>query len=347
VGRIIRILKNFSNAEEKNHDKILGFLFICVFPGLGIASSDSKCEDHPFDFLGVPTAYTLWILFAMAYILSKHYKERLSPLLLLIVSSLMIMGLIFCTVICIHFSPLNLIAIVPVLQVLFLSPLFCILYLLKELNSLSAFLRKAYAAKRTSGNSGSLSAFYKWLEKYNLGFALYILAPITALIQAGLYIAGQKPDSLISQFTDSCGFLLSYQQSCSCGGDHYLCSIAANGDKKLVKPIRMGLRQNAKILVNRQLLIANAFEHWLEEYTPRFHKLVRATYDSMNIPVNAWSKQKRFANILYILMKPLEWLFLAWLYLMDKNPETRIAKQYLPKEDLIQFINQHTYENNH
>ena len=41
------------------------------------------------------------------------------------------------------------------------------------------------------------------------------------------------------------------------------------------------------------------------------------------------------ADIIYFLMKPLEWLFLLVLYLFDTNPENRIAVQYphkpLPK----------------
>jgi hypothetical protein len=165
-----------------------------------------------------------------------------------------------------------------------------------------------------------------------------IATPLQLLIQAVLYLFGQKPDSLISQFTDSCGFLLSQYQSCSCGGDHYLCSVAANGDKRLVKPTRYGLRQNERILVNRQLLIANAFENWLEEHCPRIHAPIRKFYDSCGIPVNAWSKRKRLANLIYVLMKPLEWFFLVWLYFFDRSPETRIHSQYLPKEQLNQFI---------
>lgn len=40
------------------------------------------------------------------------------------------------------------------------------------------------------------------------------------------------------------------------------------------------------------------------------------------------------ADIVYILMKPLEWCFLIFLYLFDTRPERRIANQYLyNKED--------------
>ena len=37
------------------------------------------------------------------------------------------------------------------------------------------------------------------------------------------------------------------------------------------------------------------------------------------------------ADVIYFLMKPLEWLFLIVLYLTDVNPEDRIAVQYTGK----------------
>ena len=35
------------------------------------------------------------------------------------------------------------------------------------------------------------------------------------------------------------------------------------------------------------------------------------------------------ADIIYILMKPLEWLFLIVLYSCDTRPENRISMQYI------------------
>ena len=35
------------------------------------------------------------------------------------------------------------------------------------------------------------------------------------------------------------------------------------------------------------------------------------------------------ADLIYYLMKPLEWAFLAVLYLTDVRPEDRIAVQYM------------------
>lgn len=316
-------------------DRVTEFFFVAVFPCLGIAASGSKCDIHPFDLESLPTAYTITILFSLAYFISRLYKERLSPLLLLFVASLMVGGLLFCVLICLHFSSNVFLLLMPVLNILFATPLFCLLYLIRELIQLNAHLK--FKLAELYGGKDLISRFYKWLEPYPFGFIIYLLVPLSAILQALLFLFGQKPDSIISEFTQSCGFLLSYSDQCSCGGDHYLCSVAANGSRRLVKPVRMGWRRNEKIIVNRQLLVANAFENWLEECLPRTHKVIRSTYDACGIPVNRWSKHKCRANIIYMLMKPLEWLFLFWLYLVDSKPEDRIASQYLPKQDINLF----------
>ncbi|MDX2174290.1 MAG: DUF6688 family protein [Bacteroidota bacterium] len=329
-----RIRKKFVLVIEG----ICEFLFVGVFPGIGISITNDKCDTHPFELGSINTAYTLWIIFAFGYLLSRYFKKQLSPIAILIVAAALVGGAAFCLAICIHFLPMIFAVIFPGFGLLYLSPFLSLLFLTYEIIRLNKFLKeKLNTSDPTAVNK--INVFNNWLKKYHLGFTVFLAIPITLAIQAVLHLFGQRADSIIYQFTDSCGYLLSKYQECSCGGDHYLCSIAANGNKKLVKPTRFGVRANEKIVVNRQLLIANAFENWLEDYTPRLHKVVRHTYDSMGIPVNKWSKHKHFANILYLLMKPLEWLFLLWLYLLDTKPENRIAKQYLPKKELNEFLN--------
>ncbi|MEO6305881.1 MAG: DUF6688 family protein [Bacteroidia bacterium] len=322
---------------------IAQILFVGILPGIGIAFTDKKCEEHPFQNESVATAYTLWIIFALAYFTSKYLKKYLSPILITLVSSLMVMGHLFTLAICVHFMTLFPAAIFPGIGMLYLSPFFCFFYLLKEIIQLNKYL-KSYLEKQNTTAGHLVNAFYFSIQQNHLGFVTVITAPLLVLIQAGLFLFGQQPDSIISQFTESCGFLLSKYQDCSCGGGHYLCSIAANGNKKLVKPTRFGIRAKERIVVNRQLLVANAFENWLEDHTPKLHRVIRNSYDACNIPVNKWSKHKRFANVLYVLMKPLEWLFLLWLYIFDKKPEDRIAKQYYPKEELNTYLKEHNYK---
>lgn len=44
-------------------------------------------------------------------------------------------------------------------------------------------------------------------------------------------------------------------------------------------------------------------------------------------------EHKFFADLIYYLMKPLEFLFWVILYSTERNPENRIAQQYLSAED--------------
>jgi len=310
----------------------IAFVFVC--PPIGILTTNDTCGEHPFANQGIDTALTLWAVFAVAYGCSRYLKNRLAPLLALIIHALLVIGTIFCLVVAIHFGPFVLLFFFPGIGLLVASPVFCFVFGLKEILRCVAHYRGLLEQRVAQAEEDTPSIqFYRWLSQYHFLFSFCLTAPFIVLIQAALYVFGQRPDSIITQFTESCGFLLSHYQNCSCGGDHYLCSIAANGNKKLVRPVRFGLRQNQRIVVNRQLLIANAFEHWMEQYVPRIHRVVRGTYDAMRIPVNRWAKHRRMANLIYVGMKPLEWFFLLWLYLFDLKPENRIATQYFPKND--------------
>ena len=91
------------------------------------------------------------------------------------------------------------------------------------------------------------------------------------------------------------------------------------------------MRHGHRVTVNRQLCIANAFEQVLEEKTPRFHRAVRGFYDRYGFPIAKMIRSPFAADVVYIMMKPLEYLFLIVLYLTDINPENRIALQYTDK----------------
>ena len=89
------------------------------------------------------------------------------------------------------------------------------------------------------------------------------------------------------------------------------------------------MRHGHEVIVNRQLCIANAFEEVLQEKTPGFHKTVRTFYDKYGFPVAKLISKKWQADLVYIIMKPLEWIFLLVLYSTDVHPENRIAVQYM------------------
>ena len=167
-------------------------------------------------------------------------------------------------------------------------------------------------------------------------YALLLTLPLLCVITVVLLLFGQRPDSAIRAFTETSDWTLSTKISPPdlTTGMHYLCTVALRSHGKLVRPTRMGLRRGEGIEVNRQLCVANAFEQLLEERTPRFHRAVRKFYDTYGYPISRHIRTPLAADIVYLIMKPLEWLFAAVLYLFDEKPENRIALQYLPYDQV-------------
>lgn len=165
--------------------------------------------------------------------------------------------------------------------------------------------------------------------------AIPAMIPVLAVLALILVVFGQRPDSVILAFTKTSDWILSGEIAPPpvAYDTHYLCTVSLRGHKKLVKPIRFGLRRGEKIVVNRQLCVANAFEQLLEEKTPKFHRAVRTFYDAYGYPISKHINSAWSADVVYLLMKPLEWIFVFVLYLFDTRPEDRISRQYLPKEE--------------
>ena len=178
-----------------------------------------------------------------------------------------------------------------------------------------------------------LQFFHQLLNKSrNWPWLAFLLAlPTLALVVLILMLFGQQPDSMIKAWTNTADWAFSQKippQNLIID-EHYLCTVAAGGHEKVVKPQRMGVRHGHPVVVNRQLCIANAFEQVLEEKTPRFHRFLRCNYDRYGYPFAKHIKKKWAMDLIYYLMKPLEWIFLLVLYLVDRKPENRIAMQYI------------------
>lgn len=163
--------------------------------------------------------------------------------------------------------------------------------------------------------------------------AFLLMWPLLGILIGILLLFGQEPDAVIRAFTETAEWNLSKRVAPQnlYYDEHYLCTVAAGGHEKVVKPKRLGVRHGHEVIVNRQLCVANAFEQILEEKTPGFHRAVRYFYDTCGFPVAKLIHSKYTADLIYFLMKPLEWLFLIVLYLTDINPENRIAIQYTGK----------------
>jgi hypothetical protein len=100
--------------------------------------------------------------------------------------------------------------------------------------------------------------------------------------------------------------------------------------------LAIALLNQAAYFSNRQLLVANAFEELLEQKLPGLHRPIRALYNKVGDFIHRYYgvfNNKWVADLVYVLMKPLEWVFVIVLYVADQKPENRIAQQYMDWND--------------
>ncbi|MCG8235398.1 DUF6688 domain-containing protein [Tenacibaculum finnmarkense] len=159
---------------------------------------------------------------------------------------------------------------------------------------------------------------------------LLLIFPVFCVITIILMLFGQDADSMIKVFTDTTTWRFS-QQSHPPALDHkghYLCTVAARGNPKIVKPIRIGKRHGKPIVINRQLMIANAFEDLIQVNYPKTHHFIRKNYDTYGYNLSKVINTPFKSDVTYIIMKPLEWFFIIFLYLFCTKPEELIKRQY-------------------
>lgn len=159
---------------------------------------------------------------------------------------------------------------------------------------------------------------------------LFFLFPIFIIVTVILLLFGQEYDSLAKVFTETTTWHFSKETHPPYldHEGHYLCTVAACGSPKIVKPVRLGIRHGNEIIVNRQLLIANAFEDLITQKHPRLHRFIRKNYDRYGYPLSKDINTEFKSNMTFILMKPLEWFFLFYIYVNANKPEQLINEQY-------------------
>lgn len=283
----------------------------------------------------IPTVFTLVIVSVVAYVVLRLFKDYdLPPLVSVICMSGMYIGIIlsFAWIIQITGTLIKYGRIIELYLVVF--PINYIICCAKLIVSIV----KDYKGKDKKYKNKFLNRCNKLLQNSKDWpmYALFLMVPILAIIIVILTLFGQQPDAIIQAFTQTSDWAFSLKEApltvvVPSGDGHYLCTVSLKGHRKLVKPLRYGIRRNQRIVVNRQLCVANAFEDLIHEKLPRFHRAVRNFYDKYGYPLSKHINSAISADIVYILMKPLEYVFLFVLYLFDKKPENRIAVQYLPK----------------
>lgn len=343
-------LFNFKKDEEIKREEIkvevttmiIGSCFMFIFLASGFANIKYKDWDEsifPFEIhtpIATEMMLTIGIFILVAilgYLVLRFAKiNKLSPLVLILSMSALYIGLIVAGLwICQVFK----MSIENLILILF--PLNVIVIFVKSIKDVVIKWNLEYKDKKRVLKDNKLINLCNKILNNALNWpwlALIFIVPLLGILVGILVLFGQAPDSVIKAFTETAEWNLSTKlpaQSLEYNG-HYLCTVAAGGHKEIVKPIRLGRRGEKYIVVNRQLCIANAFEQIIEEKTPKFHYVVRSFYDKYGYPVAKHINSKYIADFIYFLMKPLEWIFLIVIYLVDDKPENRIAIQYLPKE---------------
>lgn len=275
------------------------------------------------------TLYIIITICVIAYFYSKFRSNLAPPLLEVFVNAVLVGAVVLNIFLIAHGSEGWAFWLVG-------SGAIIILYFYQMLYNHKQILAAFQEDRSASGQSlNSIAHFILMQPLYKKAPLLFLFClPVLLLLASVLLLFGQQPDSFIRAFTDTYNHGLS-SLDCSnvtCPEGHFLCTIAASGHVAFVKPLRMGIRQNVAIKVNRQLLVSNAFEDLLAERLPFFHKPIRNMYNVIGGNCKKLYdalENKWLADAVYLVMKPLEWFFLFNLYLFDCKPENRIAKQYL------------------
>jgi hypothetical protein len=168
------------------------------------------------------------------------------------------------------------------------------------------------------------------IAKHYFICAFILLIPLFTIITIILLLFGQEQDSMVKVWTETTTWTFSkhdHPPYLEYKG-HYLCTVAACGHPKLVKPLQFGMRHGRIIIVNRQLQVANAFEEMIAHYFPAFHRIIRCIYDRYGYPISKKIANAYLSDVVYMLMKPFEFFFLLNLYLFIEKPEALIRKQY-------------------
>ncbi len=260
------------------------------------------------------------------FILSLHRADKLPPLLTVLCMGAMYLWGILCILWCVQLSTGE--DFFP----FYVLPVNCLFLILREIR---VKILEWNAAEEGHAQKEWTEPWNRFLRKAGMWpvYAFIAMLPILGVLFCILALFGQSPDTLIRAFTETADWRLSKMTAPPnlYYDEHYLCTVAAGGHKQIVKPLRMGERHGHRVVVNRQLEIANAFEQVLKEKMPAAHRRIRRFYDTYGFPVAKCIRTKTACDLVYLLMKPLEWCFLAVLYLTDVHPEDRIAVQYLPK----------------
>lgn len=332
---VFTLIKYLVRKEERDFNKVIeviamgiGLLYLYFYAELAnivFVNWDVQLYNLQKHSMIMPDAFmtitTIFLIALIGYMLIRFIApNRLSPIVSALAISAIYLGIGICLLWCIQtISDFYLVLFPANCIIIFVKAIYIFVYqknLILQTGLIPTKFKKLSSILNRTTN-------LPWI-------ALLMVIPLLGVIIVILVLFGQEPNSVIKAWTETADWTMSQKvppQNIQYD-EHYLCTVAAGGHRSVVKPIRIGMRHGRRIVVNRQLCVANAFEQVLEEKTPGFHKLVRAIYDRTGYPISKHIQSKYLADLIYISMKPLEWIFLFVLYTVDVHPENRIAVQY-------------------
>lgn len=344
VINIVTLFLKSENQEWVKNVKIFEYITIVLgflYSGIVLAFFEIQFQSNWWEVLrneeihtpilttSYPTVVCLSCIGVIGYLILSCVKmEKMPPLVIVSAIAAMYIGIIECVLWIIQIFSSSYV-------ILCLFPFNCIIIAAKTIRyKILEWNEKKDNETKSFKNKYLALLNQKMINARYWPIAAFLLMwPILGIIICVLALFGQQPDNFIKAWTETSDWNLSQRVAPQnvYYDEHYLCTVAAGGHAGIVKPIRLGERHGHQVIVNRQLCIANAFEQILEERAPMFHKNLRHFYDTYGFPIAKMIHSPYGADIVYFVMKPLEWLFLIVLYFCDVNPENRIAVQYLPK----------------
>ena len=266
-----------------------------------------------------------FVLYHISLLLLWFRKSALPPLILALGLCVLYIGLFFNGILI-----LQLLGSQEGNEILVCFPIFSLLV------GLSIIIRTLYDLPKNLSFSTSK---YQWLSKINEKLStksalfcssVIAILPVFVLVTLILMLFGDDYDAVSKALTETTTWWFSQHDHPPHlpHQGHYLCTVAACGSPQLVKPLRWGIRGKQRIIVNRQLQIANAFEELIADLSPTLHRFIRKNYDRYGYDLSKKIKSRWASNLTYILMKPLEWGFLLCLYTFCLRPEEKIRRQY-------------------
>ena len=334
-----RVVSNFFiGIAEIGSLIILPYIYANFGQGYGNVCCGDANDTATFAPQHQLTIGVIIILCLASYFFSKFRSKLSTPIIEVLINSFLLIGIVLNIFVAFHATAPAILGSLPII----------LLFVLMLIKNQKLFIEQSEKHQKSDLNKFENIAWDLLLANPLLKFPmlLIICLPVLMIVITILLLFGQKPDSIIKAFTETYkhGFSqLKYNcDNVNCGG-HYLCSVAANGHQNVVKPIRLGKRNGHDIICNRQLLISNAFEDLIQEKFPFIHHIIRTKYNKVGDLIHRYYhvfNNKYLSDAIYLLMKPLELIFILVLYTFDEKPENRIAKQYLSFSDSLHIKQQ-------